>query len=153
MVKLDKIRSDLESQLQIDKSLHYVDVRADTLEEALSDASVQLGVKISCLEYEVLEKGFSGFLGLAKQPWFIRVYENSDSAAKKRKVFSKTQNTAAESVEKTEKTNKHGEFFIRYYLSDIKLKVTLPVGSGKPVSLQDVMGRLSRSYTVSLKEA
>ena len=54
MVKLDKIRSDLESQLQIDKSLHYVDVRADTLEEALSDASVQLGVKISCLEYEVL---------------------------------------------------------------------------------------------------
>ena len=79
MVKLDKIRSDLESQLQIDKSLHYVDVRADTLEEALSDASVQLGVKISCLEYEVLEKGFSGFLGLAKQPWFIRVYENSDS--------------------------------------------------------------------------
>lgn len=153
MVKLDKIRSDLESQLQIDKSLHYVDVRADTLEEALSDASVQLGVKISCLEYEVLEKGFSGFLGLAKQPWFIRVYENSDSAAKKRKVFSKNQNTAAESVEKTETTNKDGEFFIRYFLSDINLKVTLPVGAGKPVSLQDVMGRLSRSDTVSLKEA
>ena len=68
MVRLDKIRSDLESQLQIDKALQFIEVRADTLEEALADAAVQLGTKIAHLEYEVLEKGFAGMFGIAKQP-------------------------------------------------------------------------------------
>ena len=65
MVRLDRIRNDLEKQLQIDKSLKYIEVRADTIDEALADASVQLDTRIVNLEYEVLEKGFSGIIGLA----------------------------------------------------------------------------------------
>ena len=61
MITLDKIRSDMKVYLDRDQSLRYVDVLADTLEEALADAAVQLNTRVALLEYEVLEKGSNGF--------------------------------------------------------------------------------------------
>ena len=76
MVTLDKLRLEMESQLEVDREIHSVEVRADTIEECLADASVQLETKVANLEYEVLEKGFQGIAGLAKKPWKLRIYEN-----------------------------------------------------------------------------
>ena len=151
MVRLDKIRSDLEKILEKEQGLQCIEVRADTLDEALADAAVQLGTRVSHLEYEVLEKGFSGFAGIARQPWFVRVYENESAVSKKGRAAATASEDAAVSEETVEEVHKDGEFFIRYFGSDIYLKVTEPEGSGKPVSLQDVMGRLQRSDTVSLE--
>ena len=39
---LETIRTDMEQLLEQEKNLHYVDVRADTLDEALADAASQL---------------------------------------------------------------------------------------------------------------
>lgn len=153
MVRLDKIRSDLENQLQIDKSLQCIEVRADTLEEALADAAVQLGTKIANLEYEVLEKGFAGMFGIAKQPWLIRVYENKDMIKKSRKSASGDSLFMEDGTDSMEPADKDGEFFIRYFGSDILLKVVLPIGSGKPVSYQEIMGKLHRSDTISTEDA
>ena len=52
MVTLDKIRQDMKSRLDIDKDLHHVDVNADTIDEALADAAVQLDTKVANLQYE-----------------------------------------------------------------------------------------------------
>ena len=68
MVTLDDIRAELEKKLQIDHLLRTIEVRADTLDEALADAAVQLETKVSYLEYEVIERGSEGFLGIAKKP-------------------------------------------------------------------------------------
>ncbi len=153
MVRLDKIRSDLEQLLEKDQSLQCVEVRADTLDEALADAALQLGTRIPYLEYEVLEKGFSGFAGIARQPWLIRVYETEMGILKKKaKIAEKAGDVADASEQVVEKISKDGEFFIRYFDSDIYLKVTEPVGDGKPVSYQDVLGRLQRPDTVSLED-
>ena len=38
MVTLDQIREEIKSRLSIDKELHFVNVHADTIEEALNDA-------------------------------------------------------------------------------------------------------------------
>ena len=76
MVTLEQIRTDLEVQLQKDKNLNYVEVQADSLEEALADAAVQLDSKVNLLEYEVIESGFAGFAGLMKKAWKIRAFEN-----------------------------------------------------------------------------
>ena len=152
MVRLDKIRSDLEQQLQIDKALRFVEVRADTIEEALSDAAVQLNSKVSKLEYEVIEKGYSGFLGIAKQPWFVRVYENPEAVKKARSTTEKGLDFIDEVDASIEPADKDGEFFVRYFGSDIMLKIVLPVGEGKPVSVQEILGKLHRSDTVSLEE-
>ncbi len=152
MVRLDKIRSDLEQQLQIDKALRYVEVRADTIEEALSDAAVQLNSNVANLEYEIIEKGYVGFLGIAKQPWFIRVYENAEAVKKTRKTSEKSIDFVDNVDHSIEPADKDGEFFVRYFGSDIMLKIVLPVGEGNPVSLQEVLGKLHRSDTVSLEE-
>lgn len=149
MVRLDKIRSDLESQLQIDKALQFIEVRADTLEEALADAAVQLGTKIAHLEYEVLEKGFAGMFGIAKQPWLIRVYENKEKSKKTRKSVSGDSMFMEDGADSLEPADKDGEFLIRYFGSDILLKVTLPIGAGKAVSFQEIIGKLHRSDTLS----
>lgn len=151
MVRLDKVRSDLQKLLDKEQALKCVEVRADTLDEALADAAVQLGTRVACLEYEVLEKGFSGFAGLARQPWCIRVYENESAVSKKAKVTVKSREGATISEGVEEVAHKDGEFFVRYFGSDIYLKVVEPEGDGKPVSFQDVMGRLQRSDTISLE--
>ena len=57
MVTLDKVREDMKTLLQVDKNLHFVEVNADTVDEALADAVVQLDTKLSNLHYEVVEKG------------------------------------------------------------------------------------------------
>ena len=67
MVTLDKIRLDMKQRLQNDKGIQSVEVNADTLDEALADAAVQLNSKVSNLEYEIEEKGYKGFVGLANK--------------------------------------------------------------------------------------
>ena len=44
--------------------MEYIEVSAKTVEDALTDASVQLGITRDQLEYEIVEKGSNGFLGL-----------------------------------------------------------------------------------------
>ena len=151
MVTLEKIRSDLEKKLQLDQSLHYVDVHADTLEEAIADAAVQLDTRISVLEYEVVEQGFPGILGLMKKPWTIRAYENAVQV-KKRKKAEQGALSEEEIEEENVIVDKDGLFYIHYFQSQINLKVIPPVGNGTPVSLKEVMARLKRADTLDLEE-
>ena len=58
MINLDTIKKDMARQLEIDKGIQSVEVRADTVEEALADAAVQFETKVVNLEYEIVEKGF-----------------------------------------------------------------------------------------------
>ncbi len=129
-----------------------MEVRADTLDEALADAAVQLNTKISTLEYEVLEKGFSGFLGLVKQPWLIRAYVSAEAVAKSRKNRSDEFAFMDETDDSIEPADRDGEFFIHYFGSHINLKIVPPYGSGKNVSLQDVLSKLERSDTLSVDQ-
>jgi spoIIIJ-associated protein len=53
--------------------MEYKEFSAKTVEEALTDASVSLGVTSDQIEYEVVEKGSSGFLGIGSKNAVIRV--------------------------------------------------------------------------------
>ena len=44
--------------------MDYITVTAKTLDDAITDALVQLGVTSDQLDYEVIEKGSAGFLGI-----------------------------------------------------------------------------------------
>ena len=152
MVTLEKIRTDLGKTLEEDKKLHYVEVRADTLEEALNDASLQLNCRVVHIEYEVLEPGFAGVFGLMKKPWFIRAYQNPEEA--KKASIRNSMNAAGEDavIEEEIPVDKDGIFYVHYFSAQINLKVILPVGKGVPVQLSEVMGRLKRSDTVFIEE-
>ena len=62
MVNLESIRLDLEKRLSADREIHAIEVIADSIDECLQDASVQLNVKVQNLEYEVQEKIVKSFL-------------------------------------------------------------------------------------------
>ncbi|MCR4627262.1 MAG: FapA family protein [Treponema sp.] len=152
MVTLDVIRKDMQAQLLLDKELHSVDVHADSLEEALADAAIQLDQRSSNLQYEIVEKGSKGFLGISKHPWKIRVYQTAEAVAKKKKLVAGLEDSQDELEVEEKIVNKDGMFYVRRFADGINLKVTLPEGEGVPVLFKDVISSIKRSDTISFDE-
>ena len=50
----------------------YIEVSAKTVEEAITEALVQLGATSDQVEYEVIDKGSAGFLGFNSKPAVIK---------------------------------------------------------------------------------
>ena len=44
--------------------MEYIEVSAKTIDDAITEASIKLGIPSSEIEYEVIEKGSTGFLGI-----------------------------------------------------------------------------------------
>lgn len=67
----------------------YIEVSAKSVDEAITEACVQLGLTSDQIEYEVVEKGSSGFLGIGNKPAIIKA----------RKKSEKTEEAPRETVE------------------------------------------------------
>ena len=152
MVTLEKLREDMNTLLQVDKNLHFVEVNADTIDEALADAVVQLDTKLSNLHYEVVEKGSDGILGLGKKPWKIMVYQDPATVKKAQRLASEGLFEEGEGDETSQVINRDGLYYIRHIKSDIMLKVLLPTGEGLPVDLKDVLDEIKRPDTINFDE-
>ena len=152
MVTLDKIREDMNTLLQVDKNLHFVEVNADTVDEALADAVVQLDTKLSNLHYEVVEKGSDGILGLGKKTWKIMVYQDPSTVKKSSRLASEGLFDMDEEGESAQIVNRDGLYYLRHFKSDIMLKVILPVGEGLPIEVKDVLDEIKRPDTISFDE-
>ena len=50
----------------------WIEITAKTVDDAIIEAGIKLGVSTESMEYEVIEKESSGFLGLNKKPAKIR---------------------------------------------------------------------------------
>lgn len=151
MVTLDSIRKDMAQMHERDKDISSVEVRADSLDEALADAAVQFNTKVNNLEYEVLEKGFDGFLGIAKKPWMIRVYQNPDTV-KKVSSASSSDILAGFMGEEKKSVSKDGLYYIHHFDNDLVLKVMLPEGKGHPVDINTILNDINRPDTLSFDE-
>ena len=152
MVTLDRIRTDMSTLLQVDRNLHFVEVNADTIDEALADAVVQLDTKLSNLHYEVVEKGSDGILGLGKKPWKIMVYQDPKTVKKTTRLASDGLFEIDEEDEASQITNRDGLYYVRHFKSDIMLKVLLPLGDGLPIEIKDVLDEVKRPDTISFDE-
>ena len=53
--------------------MDFIEVTAKTVDDAITDALVKLGTTSDQIEYEVIEKGSSGFLGFNSKPAKIKV--------------------------------------------------------------------------------
>lgn len=53
--------------------MEYIEFSAKTVDDALTEASIQLGITSDKLEYEIVEKGSSGFLGIGSKNAVIKV--------------------------------------------------------------------------------
>ena len=46
--------------------MEYIEVSARTVDDAITEALIKLGATSDQIEYEVIEKGSTGFLGIAR---------------------------------------------------------------------------------------
>ena len=53
--------------------MEYIEVSARTVDDAITEALVKLGATSDQIEYEVIEKGSTGFLGIARKDAVIKV--------------------------------------------------------------------------------
>lgn len=54
-------------------NMDYIEVKAKTLDDAITESLIKLGTTSDNIEYEVIEKGSSGFLGIGSRPAVIKV--------------------------------------------------------------------------------
>ena len=81
-------------------------VSAKTVEDAITEASIQLGITSDKLEYEVIEKGSAGFLGIGMKQDVIearRKVEEKQETEIVEEVKKEIQQVAAEEVKAEEK--------------------------------------------------
>ena len=62
--------------------MNKITVSAKTVSDAITEASIELGVTSSSLEYEVIEKGSAGFLGIGAKQAVITAWKKSDKTEK-----------------------------------------------------------------------
>ena len=65
----------------------YIEFKGKTIEEAVTAASVEFGIPSADLEYEVVEKGSLGFLGIGAKPAIIRAKKKEETIVDKTTVY------------------------------------------------------------------
>jgi len=65
--------------------MNKITVSAKTVEDALTEASIELGLASTEIDYEVIEKGSAGFLGIGAKQAVINAWKKVDEKNKKEK--------------------------------------------------------------------
>ena len=133
----------LRKLIDEESQIKNIETSGSSLEEALQNACEKLGVSISELDYEIIEFGNKGFLGLGKKDFQIKVYASKD----KEKVFESVMSVDyIEDVEgldiREQVINKDSEVFVRVTSRGILLKITHPLGKGKKVTEKKVLNAI-----------
>ena len=95
-------------------------VSARTLDDAITEASIQLGVTSDRMEYNVIEKGSAGFLGIGMKQAVIEAWRKEDPEEENQEIFRtfseeeilkglKEERPVREKKEKKYKTGKREE--------------------------------------------
>jgi uncharacterized protein (DUF342 family) len=130
MIDFLQLQEIIKEHLENDRSIRTVDASGPTLEAAVNEAAALLDTSVRRLEYEILERGTSGFLGTGKKDWVIRAYERD--VVKKVKV---KEELLEEEIADTGPVieDKDGDAFVQLWKDGVYLKVTAPTGSGRKV--------------------
>ena len=78
--------------------MNKIRVSAKTVSDAITNASMELGLPSTEFEYEVIEKGSTGFLGIGSKQAVIEVWKKEDNKADKK--MEKKAEKKAEKIEK-----------------------------------------------------
>jgi uncharacterized protein (DUF342 family) len=135
-VQLQKI---VKEHLEQDRAIRTVDASGPTLEAAVNEAAALLDTSVRRLEYEILERGSSGFMGAGKKDWLIRAYEQ---AHVKKVELSEEELSEEETSDAPVIVDKDGNAFAQRWPNGVYLKVTSPVGKGKRANQTHAMHAL-----------
>ena len=143
MVDFVQLQHILKDRLEQDRSIRSITVTSATLEDAIAEASTLLDVPVRKLEYEITERGASGFLGTGKKDWIIQAYELIDVRKEKIKALI----SAEEEMEgEQENPNANGEVFLHLNIDGAYLKAIPPKGKGRPAVLNEAVRLLDGRF-------
>ena len=83
-----------------------IEIRAKTVEDAITEASLKLGVTSDKFEYEVIEEGSAGFLGIGKKDAVILAYKKEENKEKIKEEVKVVKEKAEDSVKKIKEKQK-----------------------------------------------
>jgi uncharacterized protein (DUF342 family) len=131
MVDFVQLQQIIKEQLDQDRLISSVEAQGPTLEEAVAQAATLLNLPIRRLEYEVAERGSTGFIGAGKKDWKIRAYQRLRvrEEAVEDDVVESGPDFDVPVVE-----HEDGAVFVQLRYEGAYLKVSLPQGHGKRVS-------------------
>ena len=89
--------------------MDYIEISAKTVDDAITEAIIKLGTTHDKIEYEVIEKGSAGFLGINRKDAVIRARRKNDTNDNIRdfleSVFKAMGLTVTIQIEKEEDSN------------------------------------------------
>jgi len=130
-INLEQLQDYMRRQSEEDAKNRTLTLEAESVHEALKRASIELSTPVRNLEYEVLQKGSAGTLGVGRKPWKIHVYEKSrqvKTAAEAAEEERRREEQAAKEPERPRDVQ--GEVFVRIGSEGVFLKATKPQGRG-----------------------
>jgi uncharacterized protein (DUF342 family) len=141
MITLESIREYMRDQLEADRTMQAVKASGASVEEALENAALELGIPVKRLEYEIVEPGSKGLLGVGRKDWTILAYPAALKAEIEKAAAG--ERTAEEGREERAIPDKDGEVFVRLTSQGVFLKVTKPSGRGAKLAERRALEKLS----------
>ncbi|MDR1179350.1 MAG: Jag N-terminal domain-containing protein, partial [Spirochaetales bacterium] len=143
MITLDQIQSFMKVQVTEDKALKRVKASGDTVEDALQQAAIELGLALRKIEYEIVERGSRGTFGVGKKPWVLVAYE---SRKQQEQDTHAVKETGDDDVLEEVSQDIDGAASVRRTPDGIFLKVSAPLGRGRKLSDTEVVDRIALRY-------
>ncbi len=124
-----------------------IEVFADSVKQGLELASRELHTDISMLDYEILEKGTSGLLGVGRKPYHLLV-RKSETAGQYKDILDIENKLSKVSITDDIQLKKSGEnidgkFKLRVSKTGIWLTVFPSKGKGRRIEISEVREQLN----------
>ncbi len=141
MVSFDQLQAYMKKSAEEDRNRQYVNVSGETLQDALREAAVELSLPIKKIEYEILETGSSGVLGVGKKPYLILAYPATQQVATE--SFEEGFDMDLGFDDESKPKDLDGQVFVKLSPNGVLLKVSPPQGSGVRATERDAIEALS----------
>ena len=153
-INLEQIQEYMRKQSEADRKNRAITVEAENVQEGLKKASIELGIPLPSLEYEILGRGSSGTLGIGRTPWRINVYERSKQVKTSSEAAEEAAREAALEAEAAAKPKDlPGEVYVRVTGDGAYLRATRPQGKGPRASEMMAREKLSLRGVTSFDSA
>ncbi len=134
-ISLEQLQEYMRKQSEEDRKNRTITVEAENVPECLKKASIELGIPVRGLDYEILSRGSAGTLGIGRAPWKLSVYERSREAKTSAEEAAEEARRAAEAAAGAAEAAARpkdlpGEVFVRVTSDGAFLRVTRPQGRG-----------------------
>jgi uncharacterized protein (DUF342 family) len=149
MIDFVQLQERMKDQLEADRTIHTVEAAGSTLEAAVAEAATLLNLSVRRIEYEIIERGFPGFLGSGKKEWKIHAYEG---VSHKKNIEEDVLEEIDEEVTGPVVVDKDGAVFVHLRNDGAYLKAVPAMGNGIRVTEAQAMELLKSRNVMEIDE-